>query len=264
MGVSAGLSAALARRGNRQAQLGSGTPGSLLEETARNSSASPRDLLPWNNSAQGLENGTSCKRQPSLGVCPAIASEIAAGITLGSPFPTGGCFSLEQKSSGFVSWAFAECLRAGIRRQRGSGFPSPASLLGEGEMLPWPAVPTSGGEGLAALQDAQAEGSCGDVVAPMHRGHSNAASTLLSIPAPCSSIPVIQNPSGMQRPVPVPGLTSPVGNEIPQTLCHEKNFLSWGLWGSPQAVWPPHCFLEEWTSAEVALTSDLSSEMKQF
>lgn len=58
-----------------------------------------------------------------------------------------------------------------------------APLLQESELFPWPAVavPTSGGEGMAAREPrgiAQAEGSCGAAVALIERRHADAASTL--------------------------------------------------------------------------------------
>lgn len=91
---SGGLSTALTKGINRhnQAASRSGTPGSPSWRKQPGIPAPPHDLLLWNNSTEGLENGTSCERRPALDVCPPVASEFAAGITLGSPFPTGGLF----------------------------------------------------------------------------------------------------------------------------------------------------------------------------
>lgn len=78
--------------GTTRLHLDSGTPGSPSWRKQPGIPAPPHDLLLWNNSTEGLENGTSCERRPALDVCPPVASEFAAGITLGSPFPTGGLF----------------------------------------------------------------------------------------------------------------------------------------------------------------------------
>lgn len=98
----------------------------------------------------------------SLGVC-------GCGSRWALLSPPEVVFHLGKKSSGLVTGAFDERLQAGTQRQRRAVLLGCAPLLQESELFPWPAVavPTSGGEGIAASEPrgiAQARGilwSCG-------------------------------------------------------------------------------------------------------
>lgn len=179
-------------RGDEQAQPGTVSVPAPQAPSCRKQPgipAPPCDLLLWNNSTEGLEDGTGWERRPWVCVLP-FPRSLQQGSLRALPSPRELVLHLSRRALGL----FLGIL--GKETQHQSGFPSCAALLWDREMLPWPAVAvlTSGEERMAATRT------------PSHRDLWSCGGTHGQGTLQCCH-PSHPEPKGDAETVPLPGLT---------------------------------------------------------